>query len=458
MRKRFDQLFPFLFLFSELIVLCVCFVMIFHLKKDHWGDFGTFINHLFVGNIIWLIIGLATRSFKSKRQSTYSETLKSSLYNSFIFISVFFFTLFILRIDTYSRNVIIVLISSIFLSNTLLRLTIHATLARYRELGYNFRRAVIIGFDELGVRLFSLLKRKKSYGIRCEGFYSNDKVNGSNEEILGTLDDFFKSDLDNLDYIYVSEKVSRYKINRIVDLADSRLIKVKLIPSVDLDSLKIFSFRKYEGMPIVDINDLPLDSLVNRVVKRAFDIVFSTIVIVTIISWLFPIVALIIKIESRGPVVFKQERNGKNNKTFWCYKFRSMILNNEADSKWASKNDSRVTRFGMFLRKTSLDEFPQFFNVIKGDMSIVGPRPHAIAMNESYQNRVQKFLQRHSSKPGVTGLAQAKGYRGEIECFYQMSSRVRLDRFYLQNWSFFLDVKIIFQTIISVVKDRGNAY
>ena len=192
--------------------------------------------------------------------------------------------------------------------------------------------------------------------------------------------------------------------------------------------------------------------------KRCFDLLVSSLVIIFILSWMYPLMALIIKLESKGPVLFKQLRHGKMNRPFRCFKFRTMVMNETSDTLWASKDDPRLTRIGGFLRKTSLDEFPQFFNVFLGTMSIVGPRPHPLSLNHSYEDRVEKFAKRHASKPGVTGLAQSMGYRGEITNYHQMSSRVRLDRFYLQNWSFWLDVKIVFLTIVALIKGQDLAY
>jgi len=182
------------------------------------------------------------------------------------------------------------------------------------------------------------------------------------------------------------------------------------------------------------------------------------VVIVFLLSWMWPLFGLIIKMESKGPVFFKQYREGKDGSKFLCLKFRTMIRNDQADTLWAAKGDPRTTKFGLFLRKTSLDEFPQFLNVFIGQMSVVGPRPHPISLNEAYKAKVEKFAKRHESRPGVTGLAQAMGYRGEINEFYQMSSRVKLDRFYLQNWSFWLDMKVIVLTVFGIVKGQDNAY
>ena len=195
------------------------------------------------------------------------------------------------------------------------------------------------------------------------------------------------------------------------------------------------------------IKTKPLNNIFNAVLKRVFDIVFSSFILVFFLSWMYPLFALFIKLQSRGPVIYKQLREGKDGVHFMCLKFRTMHLNNESDYSWTKLNDPRVTKSGIFLRRTSLDEFPQFLNVFLGNMSIVGPRPHPIQLNDLFRNRVEKFSLRHQTKPGITGLSQMKGYRGSITNYHQMSSRVKLDRFYIQNWTFLFDLKIILLTI-----------
>jgi len=195
------------------------------------------------------------------------------------------------------------------------------------------------------------------------------------------------------------------------------------------------------------INTNPLENVFNIILKRLFDIVFSSFVIVFFLSWMYPLFTLIIKLQSNGPVIYKQLREGKDGVHFMCFKFRTMHLNDESDNSWTKVNDPRVTKFGVFLRRTSLDEFPQFLNVFLGNMSIVGPRPHPIQLNNLYRGRIEKFSLRHQTKPGITGLSQMKGYRGSISHYHQIGSRVKLDRFYIQNWTFLFDLKIILLTI-----------
>lgn len=201
-----------------------------------------------------------------------------------------------------------------------------------------------------------------------------------------------------------------------------------------------------------------MDEPFNKFIKRGFDIILSLLVIIGVLSWLTPLLGLFIKLESKGPVFFKQKRNGLDYKEFYCYKFRSMKPNPMADLHQISKGDERVTRVGRIIRKTSMDELPQFINVLKGDMSVVGPRPHMVSHTHMYAERIDKFMVRHFIKPGITGLAQVSGFRGEVESESDIINRVKYDIFYLENWSLFLDIKIVFQTIYNAIRGEEKAY
>lgn len=192
-------------------------------------------------------------------------------------------------------------------------------------------------------------------------------------------------------------------------------------------------------------------------IKRIFDVVFSSIVCLVLLPFI-PIIAIIIKLQSPGPIFFSQERTGFNGKTFKCIKFRSMHVNNGSDTVQATKNDPRKFPFGNFMRKSNVDELPQFFNVLRGDMSIVGPRPHMLYHTKIYSDLIDKYMVRHFSKPGITGYAQVTGFRGETKELWQMEERVKRDIWYIENWSFWLDIKIIFQTAVSIIKKDKNAY
>ena len=211
-------------------------------------------------------------------------------------------------------------------------------------------------------------------------------------------------------------------------------------------------------IPIISVRREPLEDWGNRISKRIFDVIVSLFAVVFILSWLIPIISLLVFLESGGPVFFIQLRTGKNNRSFPCLKFRSMQQNKMANTEQASRNDTRVTRIGRFLRRTSLDEMPQFINVLKGDMSIAGPRPHMLKHTDEYSKLIGQYMVRQFVKPGITGWAQVNGFRGETKNVLQMQRRVEHDLWYLENWNLFLDIKIFFMTIVNVVRGERNAF
>ena len=243
-----------------------------------------------------------------------------------------------------------------------------------------------------------------------------------------------------------------------INFADNNLIALKFIPDNKNIFAKKLKFEYYDYIPVLSLRDIPLHSPINAFIKRSFDIVFSLVVILGLLSWLTPLLAIIITLESKGPVFFRQTRNGIDNREFYCYKFRSMAPNTYADHISATKNDMRVTKVGKFIRRTSIDELPQFYNVLFGTMSVVGPRPHMVKHTNEYSDRINKYMVRHFVKPGITGLAQVRGYRGEIEKHADIQNRIKFDVFYIENWSLFLDLKIILQTVINAFKGEAKAY
>ena len=291
------------------------------------------------------------------------------------------------------------------------------------------------------------------------GFFSS--ITYKNKEYLGKLEDVFQYAIENIvDEIYCSStSLSKHQINEINKFAIDKNIVLKLIPNSNELYSKIQSVEYYDNdLLVLNVNKLPFNFIENFYVKRIFDIFFSLMICVFFLSWLVPILWVLVKLESKGPLIFKQYREGLNGKDFLCYKFRSMRVNDLSDKIHAIKNDKRVTKIGAFLRKTSMDELPQFFNVLKGDMSVVGPRPHLQSLSLEYQKDVNDYLKRHIVKPGITGLAQVSGYRGEIKKKSDIKNRVRLDIFYIENWSFLLDIKIVIQTVLNVFKGEEKAY
>ncbi|HNH22554.1 MAG TPA: exopolysaccharide biosynthesis polyprenyl glycosylphosphotransferase, partial [Ferruginibacter sp.] len=240
--------------------------------------------------------------------------------------------------------------------------------------------------------------------------------------------------------------------------SEKECIRFKIVPNLSVFITRDVHIEYFGDLPILSLRSEPLDDVGNRIKKRALDLVVSSLVIILILSWMIPILGLLILLESRGPIFFGQLRTGKDKKTFRCLKFRSMRANKDADLKQATRNDSRVTRIGKFIRKTSLDEFPQFLNVFKGEMSLVGPRPHMLKHTDDYSQVVDDYMVRQFLKPGITGWAQINGYRGEITNPEQIRMRVNKDLWYLENWSLWLDIKIMFLTVYHVLRGNQNAF
>ena len=332
-------------------------------------------------------------------------------------------------------------------------------LKKYRAVGNNFRTTVVVGLDDSSKNIIKLFKSKSNLGYKYLGFFS--RKDSENNECLGDLNDLFNYVTENsVDEIYCSlTSLKKNQIKEINKFAIEKNIGLKLIPNSSELYSKNQSIEYYDdALMVLNVNKLPFEFSENFYIKRIFDIFFSLFVCVFVLSWLWPILWFFVKFESKGPLLFKQGREGIKGKEFTCYKFRSMTLNKDADKVHATKNDARVTKVGAFLRKTSMDELPQFINVLFGDMSVVGPRPHLESLSLEYQKDVDDYLKRHIVKPGITGLAQVSGYRGEIKKAADIKNRVRLDIFYIENWSFFLDIKIIIKTVLNLFKGEEKAY
>lgn len=348
-------------------------------------------------------------------------------------------------------------LSGVLLTTSLLKVISFFLLRIYRSKGGNYRKIVILGADNTAQRMKSLFLKRKSMGYRFEGIFSDKKY----PKKLGDIKDSYDFILNNeVDEIYCSLKeLDKKTLKDVTVFSNIHNLNLKLIPDFNNLYSKNRDLEYYDDSLIVyNVQRLPFELYENYLIKRAFDIFFSLMVTIFVMSWLCPILWVLVKLESKGPLIFKQKREGLNGDQFVCYKFRSMKLNNMSDKVHATLNDVRVTKIGSFLRKTSMDELPQFFNVLKGDMSVVGPRPHLRSLSIEYQKDVDDYLKRHVVKPGITGLAQVSGYRGEIRGKSDIKNRVRFDIFYIENWSFLLDIKIILMTVFNIFKGEEKAY
>lgn len=340
------------------------------------------------------------------------------------------------------------------------RLLIVQYLKKIRRKGYNYRRVIVVGAGPVGVDVMENLVSNDAHGYKFLGFFDDDpeKIK-NNEDVLGSVDkvyDFLmENDVDEI-YCALPDRAGE-KVKNLMIFSENNLIRFKIVPDFKRYIHKKITVDFINNVPVILLRQEPLQSSFARFQKRTFDIIFSFFVITFIFTWLFPVIAIIIRLDSKGPVFFKQFRSGENNKSFKMYKFRTMTVNNDSDKVQATKNDKRITRVGSFLRKSNLDEIPQFINVLKGDMSVVGPRPHMLKHTEQYSEIVNKYMVRHFVKPGITGYAQVSGYRGETQQAWKMEKRVEHDVWYLENWSFVLDIKIIVLTVVNMFKGEENA-
>lgn len=451
MKKRYSYLIRPLQVFIDVILINIIVYLIYD-KEFLNFSFLTYIS------LFWLITSYFFGFYKVYRYTRFLGIL-TLLAKQFLIFTLGYFAYFgIFREGDIVNNQFLIL-SSIFFSISFVKFVWLFLLRKYRSFGNNYRTTVVVGYDDSSKKIIKLFKSKSNLGYKYLGFFSNK--NSSNKDYLGNINDVFTYAKKNtVDEIYCSLTVlNNNQIKEINKFAIDQNIVLKLIP----DSIELYSKNQSveyydDDLKVLNVNKLPFEFAENFYIKRIFDIVFSLLVCVFILSWLTPVLWVLVKLESKGPLFFKQKREGINGKEFICYKFRSMKINNQSDEVHTTKNDERVTKLGAFLRRNSLDELPQFFNVLKGDMSIVGPRPHLESLSLEYQKEVDDYLKRHIVKPGISGLAQISGYRGEIKNKSDIKNRVRLDIFYIENWSFLFDIKIIIRTILNVFKGEEKAY
>jgi len=341
------------------------------------------------------------------------------------------------------------------------RLCVRKMLTRVRANKRNTKSVLLIGNVKSVYEIYKTLSNPE-YGYNIKGiFYDGESEFPEFESMkLGEYNDIYPwlmshGEVNEIYGFIPSERQDM--INMIGKFADNHLIRFYYVPIVDVFDSKI-AISFIDGTPIIAKRIEPLSKLHNMFIKRTFDLLVSSMVLVFIFPWLFAFVAIMIKIKSPGPIFFKQARTGLDGKIFLCYKFRTMKVNKDADKIQATKDDPRKYPFGDFMRKTNIDEFPQFINVFKGEMSLVGPRPHMLLHTDEYSKLINRFMVRHLAKPGITGLAQVTGFRGETKYIDQMEGRVRKDIEYIENWTFFLDIKIMIKTVTNMFGGEKNAY
>jgi len=344
------------------------------------------------------------------------------------------------------------------------RLAFRYFLELYRKTGGNVRKVILIGSHENMQELYHAMTDDPTSGYRVLGYFEDFPSDRYPSDIsyLGhpqEVNNFLEQNAGKVDQLYCSLPSARSaEIVPIINYCENHLVRFFSVPNVRNYLKRRVHFEMLGNVPVLSIRREPLELLENRIVKRVFDIVCSTLFLCTVFPFIYIIVGIAIKMSSPGPVFFKQKRSGEDGREFWCYKFRSMKVNTQCDTLQATEHDPRKTRIGEIIRKTSIDELPQFINVFKGDMSIVGPRPHMLKHTQEYSQLINKFMVRHFVKPGITGWAQVTGYRGETKELWQMEGRVMRDIWYIEHWTFLLDLYIMYKTVYNAIHGEKEAY
>ncbi|MFD2525429.1 undecaprenyl-phosphate glucose phosphotransferase [Flavihumibacter stibioxidans] len=429
---------------------------------DRANAFEVLEYHVFfaVINLSWLSAVYLTNLYLAKDwldfESFYKRTIKSYL----ITLLILFLFIFLYHFQ-YSRLYILFVIVGFGVILSINRIFFNLLIFSLRNKFRLQKNVVILGYNDISRRLLRYFQEESKF-VNVAGFFEDQERVGDNPEfpITGGLKDCMAFVKEN----QVTEIYSTLAPEHFPDLyelaksAEKEFVHFKFVPDYKIFVNRNIYVDFVDNIPVLSLRNEPLEDTGNRIKKRLFDIAFSSIVIILLLSWLIPLMALLIKLGSKGPVFFTQMRSGKNNRPFRCIKFRSLRLNTEANEKQVSRNDSRVTRLGRIMRKTNIDELPQFFNVFLGDMSVVGPRPHMLKHTEDFSNLYKQYMIRHFVKPGVTGWAQVNGFRGEITDNLHLQKRIEYDIWYMENWTLWLDIKIIFLTVFLSIKGDRNAF
>ena len=450
-------------LLIDILIIIVSFRLSFNQLTINTSEYlPVYQPFLVISVLLWVVTSLFCDVYQTNNLRKISTILVGTLLSSLLSGSGIAIYILFLQQYVFPSSFLISFSVISVTALVLVKILLFIGYKRYRSLDKNRKRVIIIGYTATGKSLYNYFVQEQPLGYKFMGFFDDGLkfVNNENDYRgnLSRVKQFCLSE--NIDEIYYAlpNKVSYVK--DIAKFADANYIYFGIVQDAGgFDQMSIDTQLYDSGrIPILSPRRDPLKIFYNRQIKRTFDIAFSLAVILFLFPFILPPIAILIRWDSPGPTFFKQLRSGRNGKPFWCYKFRTMKVNNEANSKQAQKNDSRITKIGQFLRKTSLDELPQFFNVLLGDMSVVGPRPHMLKHTEEYSEIIENFKVRHFINSGITGYAQVNGFRGETKNDELMKKRVEYDTWYLENWSLSLDIKIIFQTVWNAVRGEENAY
>lgn len=451
---------------GDLVFLNLSYLISFILRNGHSDVLFTRDSQIFIfiTNIFWLYLVYHFNEFTFNRtnsiEKSLSKTLRLILY---LFLSLVTFSQ-LFYFNNLDRMGFVTFFLNFIILTLMYRIVTIQYLRKIRKTGINFRNVVIVGSEDMGSEIYEALTADLSQGYKVLGFFDDTQTHTNNwnppSTYLGPVRNIFEYSItNNVHEVYVALRdFSSVEIRQLISFCERNLIRIKFIPDYKLfKETSSVSIDFYGNVPVVSLREEPLEIPMNRLKKRFFDIFFSLLVILFIFPWLFPVLMILVKLSSKGPIFFKQKRTGEGNKEFNCWKFRTMRINTESDTRQASANDNRITKVGKFLRKTNLDEMPQFFNVLIGNMSVVGPRPHMVKHTNEYSELIDNYLVRHFARPGITGWAQTNGLRGETKSVDKMAKRIEYDIWYIENWSFLLELKIIYFTVRNMFIGDKNA-
>ena len=463
MNKQFRLAFQLPLVFLDMMVLNLAYGLTGAVLRERIANDepATYLSLLVALNVCWTMIGVGLRLYAESKITSFEDFTKSTAQTYLLWVISMLFYLFFFRVSDISRYYIVLFLAAFAIGLVINRFLYLGFYHHFKARNFLRNRVMIIGYNETAKKLENFFN-EDGVNYNLVGFTENPErvTELSTRPILSGLSDSLSTaqrhEVQEIFSTIMPEQDP--KVYEMMEAAEKSCIRFKVVPDFSYFINKPVHIRYFRDLPVLSLREEPLDDMGNRIKKRILDFGVSLFVTVFILSWLVPLLGLLIKIESRGPVFFTQIRSGRNNKTFRCYKFRSMTVNQESDSRQATRNDTRITRIGKFIRKTSLDEFPQFFNVLKGEMSLVGPRPHMVKHTTDYAKIVDQFMIRQFLKPGITGWAQINGYRGEIKDDAAIRMRVNNDLWYLENWNIWLDIRILFLTVYKIVTGDDKAY
>jgi putative colanic acid biosynthesis UDP-glucose lipid carrier transferase len=420
----------------------------------------------FLSIVLWFVMSVFSKIYFEKRSNKFAEEMVQMIYHSILFIVSLSSLLFFLNLNHKFPSKFVLVFANILtflaiLSKYAIRKKIHA----YLNKGIFYDQVLLVGSTKAAEEFIDAVKKYYYYGYKCIGYIDDEDQLKKECTYLGNLNDLHTIlRTTQIDEVFIALPTGENeKIQNCIAICDGLNIKVRILPNLSEFTSSSVYINNIGLLPVVNVGDLPLDKRENRLLKRIFDVIFSLLFFIFLGSFIFPLLAIIIKLSSKGPIFFKQERWGLNNKRITCYKFRSMYkessdIDEDGNFQQAFKDDPRITLIGKILRKTNMDELPQFWNVLIGNMSVVGPRPHPTQLNIQSMELVDNYMLRHMVIPGITGLAQVNGCRGETRTTEDMQKRVNFDLYYIQRWNFWLDLQIIIQTVINIFRGDQNAY